>query len=107
MARGADIRMARKETLKERNIISHSSGSALNNKIIACCVADERSFMIFQCKTFSINLISKSFKELIYLSFALNPSINFTFKPDSIAAETCLSSDETKISACHSKAQAI
>ena len=38
---------------------------------------------------------------------SLNPSINSTFNPDSIAAVICLLSDDTNSSDCHSKAQAI
>ena len=36
----------------------------------------------------------------------LKPCINFTFKPEPIAAVICLSSDETNSSACHSSALA-
>jgi len=47
IAGGAAHNIARKETLNESKIISQSSVSPLNNKMMACCVANDKSFMIY------------------------------------------------------------
>ena len=43
---GAENKIARNETLKDKKIIDQRSGSALNNNEIACIVGADRSLIV-------------------------------------------------------------